>query len=67
MHAFVRVVQVRSSSSGVACTKRRSFYYCFHQPRTDMVEDTEDIKPKLSLVINYEGTRQSSLLPVLAR
>lgn len=27
-----------------------------------MSEDTEDVKPKLSLVINYEGTRQSSLL-----
>lgn len=26
-----------------------------------MSEETEDVKPKLSLVINYEGTRQSSL------
>ena len=29
-----------------------------------MVEEPEDVKPKLSLVVNYEGTRQSSLLPV---
>ncbi|KAG1758221.1 hypothetical protein EDD22DRAFT_214704 [Suillus occidentalis] len=32
-----------------------------------MSEDTEDVKPKLSLVINYEGTRQSSLHAIPAR
>ena len=33
---------------------------CLHQLCTDMSEEAEDIKPKLSLVINYEGTRQYS-------
>jgi hypothetical protein len=32
-----------------------------------MSEDTEDVKPKLSLVINYEGTRQSSPRATLGR
>lgn len=64
MHAFVRVNCRGHQASFVLYQNTiNSLYHCL-QPTvcTDMSEDTEDVKPKLSLVINYEGTRQSSLL-----
>jgi len=44
---------------------RRSFYHSA-KPSADMAEE-EDVKPKLGLVINYDGTRQSPSQTILAR
>ncbi|KAG1869302.1 ubiquitin-related domain-containing protein [Suillus tomentosus] len=59
MHAFVRVNCRGHQASFVLYQNTiNSLYHCL-QPTvcTDMSEDTEDVKPKLSLVINYEGTQ----------
>ncbi|KAG0694614.1 hypothetical protein DFH29DRAFT_959292 [Suillus ampliporus] len=56
MHAFVRVPRLDPAS--VTLYLNAIHFITTFKPCTNMSEDmAEDVKPKLSLVINYEGTQ----------